>query len=290
MRLVRQLLTESLLLAMVAGTAGVVMAYWSMDLIMAFAPPVDMPLDLGLRMDGTTLMFAVGVSVITGVIFGLAPALQASSAETITALKEEGRSGSGGRTTGRLRNALVVAQVAVCLVLLVGATLFLRSFIAAQSLSPGFDADRLVTASMDMFPSGYTGERNREFQRRALEAVARCLALQFAAFGSRIPLGFGGNNSTTVASMAMCRARTRRSSSTTRRSARAISRRWASRSAPAGNTRHRHAGIAAHRRDQRGDGAALLAGRQCARQDRAVWHEPRRGGWHRRRLEIQQHQ
>ena len=199
MRLVRQLLTESLMLAFIAGLGGVVMAYWTMDVIMAFAPPVDMPLDLGLRMDGTSLMFAVGVSVVTGVLFGLAPALQASSSQTIHALKEEGRSGSGGRTTGRLRNALVVSQVAVCLVLLVGATLFLRSFIAAQALSPGFDADRVVTASMDMFPSGYTGERYRDFQRRTLEAVQALPGVQSAAFGSRLPLGFGGNNSTTVA-------------------------------------------------------------------------------------------
>ncbi len=198
-RLVRQLLTESLLLAAVAGSAGVLMAYWTMDLIMTFVPPVDMPIDLGLRMDGLTLLFAVGVSMITGVLFGLAPALQASSPQTINALKEEGRSGSGGRTTGRLRNALVVSQVAVCLVLLVGATLFLRSFIAAQSLSPGFDADRLVTASMDMFPSGYTGARNKEFQRRTLDAVRALPGVESAAFGSRIPLGFGGNNSTTVA-------------------------------------------------------------------------------------------
>jgi predicted permease len=198
MRLVRQLLTESLMLALVAGTAGVVMAYWTMDLVMTFVPPVDMPIDLGLRMDGTTLTFALAVSVVTGVIFGLAPALQASSPETITALKEEGRSGSGGRTTRRLRSALVVAQVAVCLVLLVGATLFLRSFIAAQSLSPGFDAQRLVTASMDMFPSGYTGARNKEFQRRTLDAVRALPGVDGAAFGSRIPLGFGGNNSTSV--------------------------------------------------------------------------------------------
>jgi predicted permease len=198
MRLVRQLLTESLLLAFIAGLGGVVMAYWTMDVIMAFAPPVDMPLDLGLRMDGTTLMFAIGVSVATGVLFGLAPALQASSPHTIHALKEEGRSGSGGRTTGRLRNALVVSQVAVCLVLLVGATLFLRSFIAAQSLSPGFDADRVVTASMDMFPSGYTGERYRDFQRRTLEVVQALPGVESAAFGSRLPLGFGGNNSTSL--------------------------------------------------------------------------------------------
>ena len=197
-RLIRQLLTESFLLAIVAGTTGVVMAYWTMDVIMAFVPPVDMPIDLGLRMDTTTLLFALGVSMVTGLIFGLAPALQASSNQTINALKEEGRSGSGGRTTGRLRNALVVAQVAVCLVLLVGATLFLRSFIAAQSLSPGFDASHVVTASMDMFPSGYTGDRHREFQRRAIEAARAIPGVQSAAFGSRLPLGFGGNNSTTV--------------------------------------------------------------------------------------------
>jgi predicted permease len=197
-RLVRQLLTEAFTLAMIAGAAGVVMAYWTMDVIMAFVPPVDVPIDLGLRMDGTTLVFALAVSLVTGLVFGLAPALQSSSSQTIHALKEEGRSGSGGRMTGRLRNALVVAQVAVCLVLLVGATLFLRSFIAAQSLSPGFDASRVVTASMDMFASGYTGDRHREFQRRAIEAVSALPGVQAASFGSRLPLGFGGNNSTSV--------------------------------------------------------------------------------------------
>jgi macrolide transport system ATP-binding/permease protein len=198
MRLIRQLLTESLLLDVAAGTVGVVMAYWTMDVIMAFVPPVDMPIDLGLRMDATTLLFALAVSVVTGLVFGLAPALQASGSETIHALKEEGRSGGGGRTSGRLRNALVVAQVAVCLVLLVAATLFLRSFIAAQSLSPGFNPDHMVTASMDLFPSGYTGERNREFQRRAIEAVSAVPGVQAAAFGNRMPLGFGGNNSTSI--------------------------------------------------------------------------------------------
>lgn len=197
-RLVRQLMTESMLLALVAGLAGVVMAYWTMGVIMAFVPPVDMPIDLGLRMDTTTLLFAFGVSVATGLVFGVAPALQSSSPNTVQALKEEGRSGSGGRTTGRLRGSLVVAQVAVCLVLLVGATLFLRSFIAAQTLSPGFDPNHVVTASMDMFPSGYTGERHREFQRRTLEAVRAMPGVRSAAFGSRLPLGLGGNSSTSV--------------------------------------------------------------------------------------------
>ena len=194
-RLIRQLLTESLLLAALAGATGVVIAYWSMDVIMAFVPPIDMPFDLGLRMDAATLVFAMIVSLITGVVFGLAPALQASSSQTINALKEEGRSGSGGRSTGRLRNALVVAQVAVCMVLLVGATLFLRSFVAAQSLSPGFDQDGLVTASMDMFQSGYTGDRLRDFRRRATESLRAIPGVTSVAFGSRLPLGIGGVNS-----------------------------------------------------------------------------------------------
>ena len=198
MRLIRQLLTESMLLALVAGIGGVVIAYWTMDVIMAFVPPVDMPIDLGLRMDGTTLLFALAVSLITGIVFGLAPALQASSSDTISALKEEGRSGSGGRATGRLRSSLVVAQVAVCLILLVGAALFLRSFLAAQSLSPGFETAHVVTASMDLFPSGYTGDRHREFQRRALESVAAVPGVRSVAFGTRLPLGFGGNNSTGI--------------------------------------------------------------------------------------------
>jgi predicted permease len=194
-RLVRQLLTESMLLALIAGVAGIAMAYWSMNLLMAFAPPVDMPFDFGLRMNADTLLFAAAVSTITGLVFGLAPALQSSSAETIHALKEEGRSGSGGRSSGRLRSVLVVAQVAVCLVLLVGAALFLRSFIAAQSLSPGFDPGGVVTASMDMFQSGYSGDRLRDFRRRTIDAMTALPGVTSAAFGSRLPLGLGGNSS-----------------------------------------------------------------------------------------------
>jgi len=194
-RLLRQLLTESLLVAAAAGVAGIAMAYWSMNVIMAFVPPVDMPFDLSLRMDAMTLVFALAVSVITGLAFGLAPALQASDSRTMHALKEEGRSGAGGRGSGRLRSSLVVAQVAVCAVLLIGAMLFLRSFLAAQALSPGFNPDGVVTMSMDMFQSGYTGERVSDFRRRTVEAVTALPGVTAAAFGSRLPLGMGGNSS-----------------------------------------------------------------------------------------------
>jgi macrolide transport system ATP-binding/permease protein len=194
-RLVRQLLTESMALAAVAGALGLAMAYWTMDLVMAFVPPIDVPIDLGLRMDQTTMLFALAISVVTGVLFGLAPALQASKPETINALKEEGNRGSGGRTGQRLRNTLVVAQVAVCLVLLVGAMLFLRSFREARTLSPGFEVASAATASVDLFPSGYVGERSHDFQRRAIAAVEALPGVTSAAFTSRIPMVLGGNNS-----------------------------------------------------------------------------------------------
>jgi predicted permease len=194
-RLVRQLLTESMALAVVAGTLGVVMAYWTMDVIMAFVPPIDIPIDLGLRMDQTTLLFALAVSVVTGVLFGLAPALQASKPDTIHALKEEGTRGSGGRTGQRLRNALVVAQVAVCLVMLVGAMLFLRSFREARTLSPGFEVAHAATASVDLFPSGYLGERSHDFRRRAVAAVEALPGVTSAAFTNRIPLVVGNSSS-----------------------------------------------------------------------------------------------
>ena len=194
-RLVRQLLTESMALAAVAGALGVAMAYWTMDVIMAFVPPIDIPIDLGLRMDQTTLLFALAISVATGVLFGLAPALQASRPETIHALKEEGNRGSGGRAGRRLRNTLVVAQVAVCLVLLVGATLFLRSFREARTLSPGFEVANAATASVDLFPSGYAGERSHDFQRRAIAAAEALPGVTSAAFTNRIPMVIGGNSS-----------------------------------------------------------------------------------------------
>ena len=192
-RLIRQLLTESFLLAIVAGITGVVMAYWTMDVIMAFVPPVDMPIDLGLRMDTTTLLFALGVSMVTGLIFGLAPALQASSNQTINALKEEGRSGSGGRTTGRLRSALVVAQVAVCLVLLVGDAL-LRLFSRA-SLSPASMA-RTSAPHRWTFPHVYPaiGIVNSNARPRAVQAIPACVR----PHSDRAAAGFGGNNSTSV--------------------------------------------------------------------------------------------
>lgn len=193
-RVVRQLLTEALVLSGIAGLAGVLMARWTMNVIMAFVPPVDLPIDLGLRMDQTTLLFALAVSILTGIVFGLAPAVQASNPETVNALKEQAGRGSEARAGRRLRSSLVVAQVAVCLFLLVGAALFLRSLIAAQQLSPGFDPQGVATVSMDLFPSGYTGDRAIDFERRVVDAVLAQPGVTSASYANRLALGLSGNS------------------------------------------------------------------------------------------------
>ena len=194
-RLVRQLLTESLLLSAIAGALGVLVAYWTSGVLMAFAPPTDMPIEFGLRVDAWTLIYAAAVSLLTGIVFGLAPAWQASRPNTVHALKEEAGRGSGGRTGQRLRGALVVAQVAVCLVLLVGASLFVRSLNAAQDLNPGFDPDGVLIASVDLLPNGYTADTGRQFHRRLVEAVTAMPGVQTVALARMVPLGLSGTNS-----------------------------------------------------------------------------------------------
>ena len=198
-RLLRQLLTEALLLSTVAGIMGVVFAYWTSGVLMAFAPPTDMPIDFGLSVDRTTLLYTAAISLATGLLFGLAPAWQASSPDVVNALKEEaGRGTSGGRFANRLRGGLVVAQVAICLVLLVGASLFARSLSAAQHISPGFEPREMLIASMDLFPNGYTTETGRQFQRRLLEAITAQPGVESATLARYLPLGLGGSSSTSL--------------------------------------------------------------------------------------------
>jgi predicted permease len=198
-RLVRQLLTESFLIAGLAGIVGIAVAYWTYGLLMAFAPPTDMPINFGLRLDATTFAYAVVASLLTGLFFGLMPALQASRADTIHAIKEEaGRSASGGRRGNRLRHTLVVVQVAVCLVLLIGASLFVRSLQAAQHIDPGFDPEGVLIASVDLVPNGYTPDTGRQFQRRLLEQVSGLPGIQSSALARQVPLGISGTSSTGV--------------------------------------------------------------------------------------------
>jgi putative ABC transport system permease protein len=196
-RLIRQLLTESVLLACLGGVGGLAAAFWSSDILMAFVPPTDMPVKLATNLDWHVLGFTLAVSVVTGFVFGLAPALQASNPDLVTALKDEsGRVAGGGK--GRLRSLLVVAQVALSLVLLVAAALFLQSFRNGHTIDPGFNPDNVMIASYDLFPNGYDTDRGRIFHRQLLQRVEALPGVETATIAHRVPLGFGGSNSTTV--------------------------------------------------------------------------------------------
>lgn len=194
-RLIRQLLTESILLALLGGAVGLALAVWGADLLMAFKPPVPIPLEINLPVDWRVLGFLAGLSLLTGIIFGLVPALAASRPEVVGALKDESGGGTG---RGRLRGALVIAQVAVSLLLLICAGLFLRSLQNASSIDPGFDADNLLTVSMDLELQGYNEARGKQFSAQLLERVRAVPGIVSASLANGLPLGFGGRSGITI--------------------------------------------------------------------------------------------
>ncbi len=190
-RLVRQLLTEAVLLSLLAGVAGILLALWSTRLIMAFQPPLPITIALGLTLDTTVMLFAVGLSLATGVVFGLVPALQATKANLASALRDE----TGGTGTGRhfLRGGLVVGQIAISVLLLVGAGLFLRSLMNADAIDPGFDPEGVLMASVDLRLAGYSDEEGRAFFETLSSRLASHPGVQAASLGSNLPLGFGSS-------------------------------------------------------------------------------------------------
>jgi macrolide transport system ATP-binding/permease protein len=194
LRLIRQLLTESLLLALLGAGAGLLMAYWVNQLLMAFKPPFPPPFifSLDLYLDARTAGFALLLALITSVLFGLAPALQASKPDMVPALKDE--SGAEGRRQRRfnLRDALVVAQVALSLVLLIGAGLFIRSLRHAQQIDLGFEPDNVLQISFNLNLHGYTEARGREFYRQIIERLEGVPGVQSASVTNLQPLGFIG--------------------------------------------------------------------------------------------------
>jgi predicted permease len=197
-RLVRQLLTESLVLALLAGAAGVVLAFWGSGMLLAFVPAADFPVGLELGVDLRALAFALAVSVVTGVLFGLAPALRSSRSDVVHAIKDDGGAVAGGRSRSRLRGGLVVAQVALSLVLLTSAGLLLKSLRAAARLDLGFDSQGVLLGSLDLFGAGYDEERGRTFARALLAAARALPGVESATLARRVPLSFGGTSSTGV--------------------------------------------------------------------------------------------
>ena len=166
--LIRQFLTETVLLALVGGVAGLTLAAGLLKALVTADLPLPFPITLDLSLDPTVLGFSLIVTVVAGVLFGMAPALQATKADVAPTLKNEG-AGGGRPKKITLRSALVVAQVAVSLVLLVGAGLFLRSFQARIKVDPGFGYDPAAIMTVQAVPDRYTTEQARAFYRTLLD-------------------------------------------------------------------------------------------------------------------------
>lgn len=178
LRIVWQLMCESMLLAIGSGALGLLLAYWLVNLAVVFKPPVDVPLFIDLHIDYRVLIFTCLISLVTGVMFGLLPALQATKVDLLHALKDEPSSGS---TRGsRLTSSLIVLQVALSLVFLVGGGLMIRALQRAQTLNLGFNPQKAVEVSFDLRLQGYDNARGLEFQKRLLERVRALPGVQSA--------------------------------------------------------------------------------------------------------------
>jgi len=187
-RIVRQLLTESVLLCLAGGVVGALFAMWMTDLLFAFKPAVRIPFELSTRLDWRVLAWTLAVSLGTGVLFGLAPALQATRGDIVRALKDE--VGGRGARRSRLRSLFVAGQVAVTVLLLVSAGLFLRALSYASRVHPGaVDPGLVQTASFNPQVLGYTDERARDFYRRLLERVRAAPGVEAAGLALMVPVG-----------------------------------------------------------------------------------------------------
>ncbi len=195
-RLIRQLLTESVLLAMLGGGAGLALAASISGLVVSFTPTNNFStLTLDNRLDWRVLGFTLAISLLTGILFGLAPALKASRLDLVSGLKDETTLlGKRGRRLS-LRNLLVVGQVALSLIVLVGAGLCVRSLQKLQAIDAGFDPAKVLVMSADVSLSGYSKERGLQFYPELLERVRSLRGVEAASLGALLPLG-GGFGST----------------------------------------------------------------------------------------------
>ena len=188
-RLVRQLLVESLMLALAGGAVALLITLWTAGTLMKFLPPLDFPLGLTIRADRTVLAATMAISVLTGVIFGILPAWRSSSVAPVAVLKEDTGSASGGLRKARLASGLVVAQISLSLLLLICAGLFVRSVMRAQQINPGFNSHNVAIASFDLFAGGFSDEKGAEFDRQLVTKLEALPGIQSVALSSRVPLG-----------------------------------------------------------------------------------------------------
>jgi predicted permease len=189
-RLVRQLLTESLLLAALGGGAGVLLALWMGDSLSVLLPASGLPIARLARMDRTVLFFTMVLSLGAGLLFGLLPALHASRRGAHEGLKEGGRSATPSGRSGRIRGLLVVSEVGMALVALVGAGLFIQSFQRARESDTGFDPHNVLLTGLQPATSGYDLQQSVDFLRRAQQGIAALPGVKAVAYAEDAPLGF----------------------------------------------------------------------------------------------------
>ena len=193
-RLIRQLLTESVLLSLAGGAAGVLFALWARDAIVPLLPAESVPIGLDFGTDPAVLLFALAVAVATGLVFGLAPALQASKPDLVSALKSAVGPGHGGKL--RAQNALVAGEIALCVVSLVCAGLFVRGLQRAQTVDPGFrEPESVLLVTTDFAFSGYGDSTGQALADRLLDQVRALPGVSTASLASIVPLGFMGGES-----------------------------------------------------------------------------------------------
>ena len=192
-QLIRQLLTESILLSCLGGIVGFFLAVWMVRLLLALKPPAEFPLSLDITIDWRVMTFSFLVSVVTGVVFGLAPALQATRPGLVIALKETAAQGGASRT--RLRSILVVLQIALSVVVLIAGGLLVRTSQRLQSMNPGFNPNNALMASFDVGLQGYDQPRGEQFYQQVLDRVNALPGVKSAAITSYIPLSLNYSSS-----------------------------------------------------------------------------------------------
>jgi predicted permease len=191
LRLIRQLLTESMALSLAGGAAGLLLALAGRRVLWAYRPPFLEQGDLDLSLDSRVLLFTLGLAVLTGILFGLAPAIKASRADLATTLNTGGRGGSAAWTRSPLRTFLVISEVALALITLVGAGLFIRSMQNAEKTDVGFESKNLFVMAFDLGTLHYDEAHGQQFFRDAIQRASTLPMVQTAAIASNLPLGGG---------------------------------------------------------------------------------------------------
>jgi macrolide transport system ATP-binding/permease protein len=193
-RIVRQLLTECLLLAVMGASLGLLLTLWLVNALPTLLPPMQLPIGFDFKPDARVLGFTLAATLLTTLLCGLAPALAASKADVIATIKGNTGMWTGASHRLRLRSALVAAQLALSLVLLVCAGLFIRSLQQSRSVHPGFNPQRVWLASFDLFMNGYDKARGRDFYRRIRARIAALPSVESVCLASGVPPYILGSN------------------------------------------------------------------------------------------------